>query len=127
MIAWLLAATWASADVRVTGDPQIGGEFVVEVVDADGRPAPGTAVRVIHRAGLWGESQVAVGLTDSLGRVRYVPEIAGETLIRAGEEEVRVHVAWPTAPAGPVSHVAAALALALTLVAWGVRRPEIPR
>jgi len=67
-----------------------------------GRPEPGATVQVVYRPGLDGERQRAIGITDSLGRVRWTPEVGGVAEVRAGQERRLVAVAWPSPPLGSV-------------------------
>ena len=57
----------------------IGAEVVIAVTDEQGDPAGGETVRVVHRPGLAGEREVAVGITDGRGRVRWTPDASGDS------------------------------------------------
>ncbi len=93
--------TWcaaALADVGFESPPHDAVETVVTVV-RDGEPAAGETVRVVVRPGLAGSRELAVGITDGRGRVRWTPEASGLTEVRAGSERVRVLVAASGVPA----------------------------
>ena len=90
MIA-LLAVAWGA--VTLETPPEAGVETVVAVQDAEGDPRGGVTVRVVMRPGLGGERELAVGITDGRGRIRWTPEDAGVAWLRAGDESLRVRVA----------------------------------
>mgnify|MGYP000043866742 CR=1 FL=1 len=69
---------------------------VVEVLDADQHPRSGETVRVLHRPGLAGEEEQAIGITDGRGRVSWTPSSPGVAVVRAGEEREAVHIATTT-------------------------------
>src|SRR5690606_23043937 len=83
ILPWLASLAWAS--ITIEDPPRPGEETVVVVTDDAGRPRAGETVRVIHRPGLGGEREVAVGITDARGRVRWTPQMDGVTIVRAGE------------------------------------------
>lgn len=91
----MILAIWAasaSAVVATDDPPQQGVETVLTLTDERGEPASGETVRVIHRPDLAGEKELAVGITDGRGRVRWVPDTPGVARIRAGEEVQLVRV-----------------------------------
>lgn len=94
----VLLAGLASAEISLEEAPVTGERTYVIVTDAEGRPRGGETVRVIHRPGLSGESETAIGITDALGRAEWKPEHSGVARLIAGEEELALHVAWPAAP-----------------------------
>jgi hypothetical protein len=102
--AWLaLAAAPAMAAVEVEGvadggtELRQGEEVVLAVTDEAGDPRSGETVRVIHRPGLAGETELAIGISDGRGRVRWTPEVSGVARLRAGEEEAMIRIV-PTSP-----------------------------
>ena len=115
----LLATQIALASVTLAEPPQIGGEVWVHVTDED-TPLAGETVRVLHRPGLHGESEVAIGITDSRGRVRWQPSISGVAELRAGSETQRVVVASPP-PTGTSVLLALLALLGLGALAIGSR------
>ncbi len=98
MTAWWLAARVATAGIAVEGEPVAGQPVVVLVTDAEERPRRGETVRVVHRPGLAGEREVAVGITDGLGRVRWTPDLPGVGELRAGDEALRLRVGRQRVP-----------------------------
>jgi hypothetical protein len=98
MIAlWLWSAT-ASAGIVLEQEATVGVEVVVEVTDAEGHPRPGETVRVLHRPGLTGEREFAIGITDGRGKVRWTPELPGVADLGAGDEHLDLSVARVDAP-----------------------------
>ena len=86
-------------------------EVKLALTDADGQPRSGETVRVIHRPGIAGESELAIGISDGRGRVRWTPQVAGVATVRAGDETLSVRIE-PAEP--PVASI-----VTLTLVALG--------
>jgi hypothetical protein len=82
----LLLGRAALGAVEVETPPLEGTETVIHVTDAMGDAASGETVRVVHRPGLAGERELAIGITDGRGRVRWRPEQGGIALLRAGEQ-----------------------------------------
>lgn len=135
VLGWALArsAAWAGASVAVegldedgTGRTSIlrGVEVVVMVRDARNELVSGETVRVIHRPGLAGERELAIGISDGRGRVRWTPEVPGVALLRAGDGAVRVLVEPDDKPIGIVVLLAimfCASAGSLVYGWWGPR------
>jgi len=96
MMPLVLFAGLASATVTFTPVPIVGQATVVEVLDADQHPRSGETVRVLHRPGLAGEEEQAIGITDGRGRVSWTPSSPGVAVVRAGEEREAVHIATTT-------------------------------
>lgn len=88
----LVWAAVARAAISWEQDPRAGTESVIAVVDDAGAPRSGQTVRVVHRPGLAGEKEVAIGITDGRGRVRWTPDAPGVARLRAGDEEQLVRV-----------------------------------
>jgi hypothetical protein len=88
----VLALSVALAAVTPESAPRLGLEVVVLVAEGD-QPRAGETVRAVHRPGLHSETEVAIGITDSRGRVRWTPERAGLAELRAGTDSRRVLVA----------------------------------
>ncbi len=107
---WLLLASLALGAISTTASPIQHQEVVIEVQHNDGRPRPGETVRVVHRPGLGGEQEIAIGITDGLGRVRWTPETPGVATLRAGDERVPIRV-QPDGP--PVNTLFLLILLAL--------------
>jgi hypothetical protein len=95
IVIWLVASAFAGVDFEVP--PREGVETVV-VVTAPGigeeapQPVAGATVRVTHRPGLAGEKELAIGITDGRGRVRWVPGEGGVADVRANDEVERVRI-----------------------------------
>lgn len=98
MIALWLGLSMAWGGVTITPAPQIDVETVVTVLDAEESPRVGRTVSVIHRPGLDGQQELAIGITDARGRVRWTPEIAGVATLHVDDQELDLTVAWPQIP-----------------------------
>lgn len=85
----------AFAEITLEVPPVTGVETVVVVQDVRGEPRGGQTVRVIHRPGLAAEQELAVGITDGRGRIRWTPSATGVAWIRAGDEILPLRVAGP--------------------------------
>ena len=58
----------------------------------------GRTVTVVFRPGLAGERELAIGITDGRGRVRWTPESGGHTVVHAGAETRDVVVRHAATP-----------------------------
>ncbi|MEQ1569572.1 MAG: hypothetical protein ABMA64_28300 [Myxococcota bacterium] len=124
-----MIALWsglALAAVVTETPPVQGAETVIAMTDAEGAPASGETVRVVHRPGLAGEKELAVGITDGRGRVRWTPEQAGVARIRAGDELLAVVITPSAVPASTplllgLLGLASVLAVGWSAVEWARR------
>lgn len=107
MIAALWLAALARAEVRLEAPAEVGQETVIALVDPEGRGRAGQTVRVVHRPGLAGEKELAIGITDGRGRVRWTPDQPGVARLRAGDETLPITVAGGATPAPTVLLLAA--------------------
>lgn len=101
-----------------------GQEVVVMVRDGRNDLVSGETVRVIHRPALAGERELAIGISDGRGRVRWTPEVPGVALLRAGDGAVRIRVEPDDKPIGIVVLLAitfCASAASLVYGWWGPR------
>lgn len=139
MIALWIALAFAQdpigvADAPIAFDsvPTVGVETTITVADAFGGPRVGATVQVVHRPGLAGERHRAIGITDSRGRVRWVPEVGGVAHVRGADDSLRVSVARAEAPASTVALLGLLVVAGLALAGYGglsrrVRRTAEPR
>ena len=104
-----------------------GVESVVTVLDWAGRPSAGVTVRAIHRPDLPRAEDAAIGITDSLGRVRWTPEKGGVTEIIAHDTELDVAVAWARPPETTLAWLVVLVAASVGMLVHAVRRPAAPR
>ncbi len=113
---------WATAfgGIELELPPMLGEETIVVVTDERGETRPGETVRVVHRPGLAGEREFAVGITDGRGRVRWTPEMPGVARLRAGDEPLEVRVARADPPVGTPLLLGLVGALGLGALAWGL-------
>jgi hypothetical protein len=117
-LAVLLGAP-ADAAVATEAEPHQGTETAITLTDADGQPASGETVRVVHRPGLAGEQELAVGITDGRGRVKWTPSQPGVTRIRAGDQVLLVRVAPAAVGASTPVSLGLLAAIALGALLWG--------
>lgn len=121
ILALLASMAWAT--ITIEAPPRPGEETVILVTDDAGRPRAGETVRVIHRPGLGGERELAVGITDARGRVRWTPQMDGVTVVRAGEERLSVRVTPAETPLGTVTLLVVLSLAALGSLGYGLVRP----
>lgn len=120
ILLWLsLCLARAASTIAFEPEPVAGAETVILVTDDLSRPEPGATVQVVHRPGLAGERQVAIGITDSRGRVLWTPELGGVARVRAGEASVDVVVARSALPAGTATLLGLLFAGGLAAVLYG--------
>ena len=121
MIAWFVGI--AHAEIAFEGRPRDGVETTITVL-RDGEPGTGETVRVVARPGLAGSREIAVGITDGRGRVRWTPQGAGLVTVRAGDETLPVLVEAVAIPpsTGLLGAVLAATTVALLLAGFLPRR-----
>ncbi|MEZ4236501.1 MAG: hypothetical protein R3F59_10150 [Myxococcota bacterium] len=123
VLLWLAQA--ALGAVTVEGEPEDGPpivlrqgeEVVLAVTDAEGEARSGETVRVVHRPGLAGEAELAIGISDGRGRVRWTPELSGLARLRAGDEVRSLRIAPAAPPLGV--EVTLGLLLVTSLGAFG--------
>lgn len=128
LLLWSSSVPAASLDLA--SEPTVSIETTVTVVDAMGTPTPGATVRATYRPGLDGEREVAIGITDGLGRVRWTPDEGGVATLRAGQHRQRVVIARQHVPATSLTlllllFVASAVAAAYGLIPRRRWRPPI--
>lgn len=111
----------ASAEIVLDPPPRVAETSVITIT-RDGEPRAGATVRAILRPGLDRESEIAIGITDSRGRVRWTPDVAGVIEIRADGEQQRARVAWAGQQLGTAMILALLGALGLGATAIGWRR-----
>lgn len=121
----VLLALFAHAGITVEPLPTAGADIVLQVTDSRGDPQAGRTVRAIRRPGLAGSDEVAIGITDGQGQVRWTPERGGVTELRAGEDRLRVPVGWVSPPTGTLLVWVLLLLAALAALTHGLwpRRP----
>jgi len=122
ILTWLCAL--AFAEISVEPVPRVGTESAIVVVDEAGRPAAGETVRVLHRPGMAGEREIAIGITDTRGKVLWTPEIPGLSTVRAGAESKTLRVERVHWPAGVLTLLLLLVASALVAIASGLFYPR---
>ncbi|MEO0599986.1 MAG: hypothetical protein AAF211_01030 [Myxococcota bacterium] len=96
LLLFAVAPAWAGITLETS--PVVGQEVVIAVTDAFGDPRSGETVRVHHGPGLAAERELAVGITDGRGRIRWTPSVAGVAELQVGAEPLRVRVAPQQVP-----------------------------
>ncbi len=127
MITLWMVMVWACGAEVTTGTPPVlGVETVVSVTSEAGLPERGQTVRVVHRPDMHAEREVAIGITDARGRVRWTPEWPGVAEIRADESTRRLHVRTVSAGVPPSIHATLALVVVGSFLAlgFGLRRSD---
>lgn len=119
----LLVASLAWGAITLEEPPRVGVETVIHVADDAGRPRAGETVRVVHRPGLGDERELAVGITDARGRVRWTPQVDGVTTVRAGDERLSVRVVPVEPPLGTLTMLVVLCLAALGSLGYGLHRP----
>ena len=119
---FLLTMVALASPISVSAPPQPSAEIEVTYTDERGKPAVGATISVVHRPGLDGEQQLAIGITDSRGRVRWTPDQSGVANIRANDDELAVQVAWPNPPSQTALLLALLFVTSLGTAAYGWRR-----
>jgi len=117
---WILLCGLAMAEVTVEIPPALGAETVLVVLDDEGRPRTGETVRVVHRPGMAGELEVAIGITDGRGRVRWTPEVPGVAIVRADEETQEFNVERAELPTGTLTLLLLLLLASATSMLYGI-------
>lgn len=117
MIAWLSCAL---ASVALESPPVEGTEVVIELRDARGDADSGETVRVVHRPGLAGSHELAIGITDGRGRVRWTPAEGGLARLRAGDQVLDLRIEPRRRPDLTVSMLAAVALLGAGLLGFSV-------
>jgi hypothetical protein len=116
----LLLCALANGAISTDIQPELGQAVVISVTDPEGHGRGGETVRVVHRPGLAGEREIAIGITDGLGRVRWTPEIRGVARLRAGDQRLPVHIGAPSAPPATLLLLLLLLLASAGAVGWGV-------
>ena len=115
-----------AAPITVDPPAKIGQESVIAVTDDIGEPVAGLAVSVVLRPGLDGEKEIALGITDGLGRVRFTPDAGGLALVRADTEELPIAIGWGAAPEATLALLGALVVGAFAAIAFGTTRIRVP-
>lgn len=117
LMLWLSVAFGALA---IEPSPAVGQPTTIIVSDDVDQPRGGVTVRVRHRPGLTGETEVAVGVSDSLGRVVWKPEVPGVAEIRVDAESLPIHVAAAEQPVVSLTLLGLLALAAVTALGLGV-------
>lgn len=123
MIALWLSAALATEHASLSVHATVGTEVTVSVVDDDQAAMPGQTLSVVHHPGSPDEREVGIGITDSLGRVRWKPELGGVATLRVGDHEaLRFDVGTPYPSPSALVPLVLALLAGLGALVRGLRR-----
>lgn len=117
----ILLASYAVASIDFSAPPQVGQEIVVTVT-ANGRPARGETLRVIHHPGTRSTHERAIGITDARGKASWTPEVAGTYELRAGPQTATGRLPWPSPPLDALVLLLVLLGTAGATALLGLRR-----
>ena len=117
----LFWCTLTFAGVTSNAPPALGAETVLVVTDDAGVGQPGETVRVVHRPGLAGERELAIGITDTYGRVRWTPEIGGIAVVRAGDASTRIRIEPQSLPPSSITLLILLAIAAVAAMGYGLR------
>lgn len=112
----------ALAGVELETIPRVGDETAVTLTDDLMRPQAGVTVRVIHRPSLDNSRELAIGITDSRGRVYWTPDQSGVAQIAAGDHRLPITISWKQPPPTTVTLLALLLVGGLVALVWGLLR-----
>ncbi|MFT7518633.1 MAG: hypothetical protein ACI9MC_000765 [Kiritimatiellia bacterium] len=99
---WLLLLLSARADIILDAPAIEGQETSITIINDLSQPQSGVTVRVLLRNGLPGERDLAVGLTDSRGKVFWKPKTGGIAIIKISGQTLAVPVQHDRPPRGPL-------------------------
>lgn len=102
----------------------LGEQSAILMTDADGTALVGQTLRALHRPDLSDSHEVAIGITDGMGRVRWQPDLAGVTRLSSEDHELWVSIQPANLPSDTLSLLAAALLMCVLAAAHGLRRPR---
>ena len=120
LLALLLTGV-AQGGISVIEPAEVGHETWVTVTNQD-VPAPGETVTVVHRPGIAGEHEIAIGITDAMGRVRWTPSSAGLSTVHADGHILRLHVHSLLPPPSAVTMLGLITMGGLASLIYGLRR-----
>lgn len=93
MIVVFFGLLQARAGIALDAAPVAGADVTITVTDDFGDPRSGETVRVMHSPDLAAVREVAVGITDGRGQVKWTPVAAGVAELRVGNDPKRVRIA----------------------------------
>jgi hypothetical protein len=119
---WLLWMFSAQA-TQLSVEPalKVRNSVVVQCMDR-GRPCEGKTVSVVLRPDLSDSQELAIGVTDSRGRVRWTPDRSGVAELRADNARLRVAIPWPRPPSESLLLMVLLLATCLGSAWYGLRK-----
>ena len=118
LLFWLLGS--AHGSILVEEPPELGVSNWITVTSGD-RPVGGETVSVVHRPGIAGEQEIAVGITDARGRVRWTPARSGVTTIQAGPRRDTIHVTAVIPPPEAITLLGLIIMAGLGSLLYGLR------
>lgn len=123
MIALWLTAALAAEHASLSTHASVGAEVIVSVVNDDDAPSPGQTLSVTLHPGSPDAREIGIGITDTLGRVRWTPDTPGVATLRVGDHEaLRFTVAYRYPPLSAIVPLLLAGLGALGALIYGWRR-----
>ena len=108
--------------MKATFEPNPREHETVEVTlrDDDDRAVAGATVRIAYRPGLDGARELSLGVSDTLGRVRWPVDAAGRAELLVDREHIPVTIAYADPPWQTLTVMALLLAFALSAIIAGI-------
>ena len=82
----------ALAGILIDHPSTTSSEITITVTNSADIPLSGVSVRAHHRPGWHDASEIAVGISDSNGRVRWAPKVSGPALLQAGTQTQTIYI-----------------------------------
>jgi hypothetical protein len=118
LLCWLTFDAYGS--IVVEDEPRVGVSTWISVA-SDERAVAGETVSVVHRPGIAGEQEIAVGITDASGRVRWSPKRPGVTIIQAGPRRLTTQVSASFPPPEAITLLGLIIMAGLSSLLYGLR------
>jgi hypothetical protein len=84
-------------------------------------------VRVHHDHGLPRATELAIGITDARGRVRWTPAKPGLSQLQAAEETITISIAYPSIPIDTIMPWSLICLAGLAMALYGASAPTPSR
>lgn len=110
--------------LEIAPPPRVGSEVIITLTRDGSVPSAGVTVTATRFPGLPAQEEVALGLTDGWGRVRWAPSAGGVYAVSAHGTTALASVPWPSPPIEAAAPLAALLVVSALSAAWGLTRPR---
>jgi hypothetical protein len=98
----------------------------VTLLDDADRPVAGATVRVVYRPGLDGARELSLGVSDTLGRVRWPVDAGGRAELIVDREHLPVTIRYADPPWQTLTLIALLLVFAIGAIVAGATRSRRP-